>query len=719
MKIRGKTLVLMMLAGALALSNVSAFAKGIGVNEATANFMPREYALDAIERSRATWVRTSHDWTSISYTKNGDTYTLNASDLAETKAYLAQLKEKGNKVIFILEYGNTATQLGNTNKLKIPDASNDAYWKGWQEYVKTVATELKGLVDVYEVWNEQDHAPFNVDVSCSCNSETDPNATAVMEKYAALLKQTYQDVKTIDQDVIVTPGGWAHGDDYLDEFFTAVGTDKCFDAFAVHAYNHGNYSKIEDKFRGSLDEYEAALEKYGYTGDIFMTENGWYTGTDANAVTEKQQAAALVRNKVIWDDYLQDNSRGGEYIWYTAIDTGNNASYSEHNYGLFDIRLNAKPSAKSAKALNAFIADKKFVSLAKSSTGTFTKKYTYKATYKNEDTGSITYIVWGDGTTANITGGTVYNMDGTLSGEASTSISLSDDNPKFVNVDGSGASITEAIYNKETNTIKVSGRVYGTHNNVELYARLQGTEDREAVTVLTDEFGYFYGEISAPTKGEIMVSTNYGGSKQVTADGEFADDANKSSITAATAMYNSTRNLVTVSAALADCEADETLKVLVAGATATKVTKDNIVYIDEIRLANNANVQITFALPADTAKGKYNVYLSLTNSDKVSDTIYNNLVEVGSFVYGTEGNKITATARDIGYDEGLVSEAVIIIAQYDDQGCLVTVSVSDAGISSNEKSHQAPVAEGVAEIKAFLWKDTESLIPLADVAIPQ
>ena len=104
MKIRRKTLVSMMLAGALTLSNVSAFASGIGVNEATANGMPREYALDAVEQSRAGWVRTSLTWGSMSYTQNGDTYTLNASGLAATKAYLAKLKEKGVKVIFLLGY---------------------------------------------------------------------------------------------------------------------------------------------------------------------------------------------------------------------------------------------------------------------------------------------------------------------------------------------------------------------------------------------------------------------------------------------------------------------------------------------------------------------------------------------------------------------------------------------------------------------------------------
>ena len=708
MKRKIKVTVSVILLTAVLLFTVSAYAATIGAATASSIGMPDELIEYAVKDAKLGWIRDSVCWASLSYTEDNGIYTLNPMSVQSKKEFFKKLKSEGANIMFVLSFGNTASHLNNSSVYKIPTVSNSAYWNGWREYVQLIATEFKGIVDVYEVWNEQDHKPFNDDVIANSESED----AEVMSDYAALLKQTYTDVKAIDPDVIVTPGGFANGATYVDDFLNAVGNVKCFDAFAIHAYNHGNYSSLETKFRNSLNVFLNVLNSYGYNGDVNLTENGWFTGTANNSLTEQQQAAALIRNKIIWDDFLADNSRDGVYIWYDAINNGNRVNYNEANFGLYDYKADPKIAAKAARTYNAFLGDKEFVSLTES--GSSARKV-YKAEYVGEN-GSKTYVVWGYSSTMNIANGMVYNADGTLSGESSTSIRTSKDNPKFINVDIEGTSIIDCSYNPETNMISVSGRAYKKSGDVEIY--LMVGDGEASVFAPQDEYGYFNTEISAPDTGDAEVYANYEGYVEVTVDGTFADEVSASAITGAGAMYNSANNTVTVNATLAGCSENETLKILVAPFGAASITSENIAYIDEIAAINGAK-NITFNLPEDIADGKYNVYLRLTNSDKVSDTIYNNLIEVGSFVYGSGASTITATASDIGYDAGVVSDAVIVIAQYDANGILIDIDISTKGISSDEKSFTANIANGATEIRAMLIQGVDSIKPICNMAVSE
>ena len=715
MKKQSKKLVSIAIAASMLLAGNAALAEGIGVCSAVNNGMDEKTAVAAVNNSRAGWVRDGLAWESFSYTNTDGVYKINPVGLEEMKEYYKELKKNGKKIILILGFGNTSSHLNNSNRFKIPSPANEAYWNGWQEYVKLVAEELKGIVDVYEIWNEQDHKPFNVDADCDCDDNT--GTADFMADYVTLLKQSYKDIKSVDSDALVAVGGFAHVGQFLDEFFSAVGSEKCFDVFAGHAYNHGKYSSLESEFRDDLLEYGEYLDKYNYDGDMYLTENGWYTGTDNNALTEKKQAAGLIRNKVLWDDFLKDSGRDGEYFWYCGVDTGMVSDYSESNYGLYTFRLEEKISAKAAKTLNAFTGDKEFVSLDETSSGVITKKYTYKAKYENPENGSLTYVVWGDGTSVNIPGGVVYNADGTLSGEASENISLTDDNPKFVNIDEPGTSIISAEYDSDTGMIKVYGRAYESEGDVEIYANSGDAE--EIVTVPQDEYGYFNAEISAPASGDVEVYANYEGYATVTVDGVQTQAVQKSEITSATAVYNGKTNQVTVSASFSGCSENETVKILAAPADVAEINKDNVLYADEFTVSDGENAQFTFMMPSDTQKGKYNVYLRMTNSEKKEDAVYKDMVEVGSFTYGNDGTTITANASGLGYDKGLVENAVIVIAQYDSQNKLISISISDNGIDGNEKTFSVGAEPGAGLVKAMLLKDMATLMPLSSVAIPE
>jgi hypothetical protein len=122
------------------------------------------------------------------------------------------------------------------------------------------------------------------------------------------------------------------------------------------------------------------MDTYRYTGEAWLTETGYYTGTDTDAVSEEEYASLVIRNKIIWDDYLKDNNRKGNYFWYVMRSTGRDQAKGGDNFGLTTYGYNPKQGFYAAKAYNTLLKDMEMTNLTTSYDGN-----DYVALYQKTD----------------------------------------------------------------------------------------------------------------------------------------------------------------------------------------------------------------------------------------------------------------------------------------------------------------------------------------------
>lgn len=132
----------------------------------------------------------------------------------------------------------------------------------WFAYVSNVVTRYKGRLAEVEIWNEPNHPRF----------WPNPNPS----NYVALLKPTYQLVKSIDPRLRVVIGGTA-GVGY--RFFTGVyraGGKDFFDVMNCHPYSYP--FSPDGRLDVAIDELRKLMKGFGDGGKpIYITEHGWPT----------------------------------------------------------------------------------------------------------------------------------------------------------------------------------------------------------------------------------------------------------------------------------------------------------------------------------------------------------------------------------------------------------------------------------------------------------
>lgn len=307
-------------------ATASAATVGINTHWGHSNYVAPyiEYANDV----NAEWIRDGLNWNQVETVK--DVYAIPNPQHGDMPT---EVKKSDLGMVFILGFGNCLYDgcLTSVNDKKIPYEGD--YLKAWENYVRFIVNKYKGVIDVYEVWNEPDIGNFNSN-----------NATGA--QYAKLLEATYKIIKDIDPQakvagaVVTNEGSFKRGSTthtYFENILKAGG-GSYMDIVSVHIYtqkftqsgggdgscNYTNAQKTpEIAYRDWLNYFESSLDKYSFTKDIWMTEAGWYTGTSTYAVSEETQAKYLIRQAVLWEDYLKKNSRNGEMIFYQAKDSSN------------------------------------------------------------------------------------------------------------------------------------------------------------------------------------------------------------------------------------------------------------------------------------------------------------------------------------------------------------------------------------------------------------
>lgn len=194
----------------------------------------------------------------------------------------------------------------------------------------------------WEVWNEP-----NVNQFWPAKPDAD--------EYGRLFKVVAEAIRKADGEATVLVGGLApkydespneeSPFDYLERLY-ANGTAQMADAIAVHPYTFpalpmADKQRMVGGFKDLPDLRRVMVEHGDSDKKVWVTEYGAPTGTSSHAVSEEDQARALIearRQLAQWD-------WAGPLIYYELVDGGTDLSYDQDNFGVLRTNLEPKPAA--------------------------------------------------------------------------------------------------------------------------------------------------------------------------------------------------------------------------------------------------------------------------------------------------------------------------------------------------------------------------------------
>lgn len=247
------------------------------------------------------------------------------------------VKDLGIEPLLILCYTNPHY---DNNRTPASDEAIAAY----ANYCAFMASELKGIINYYEIWNEYNIASFN-------KSNEPP------ETYAKMLKAAYTAIKKVNPEATVIGIDIAGiGTDWPRRVFEAGGYEYC-DAVSCHPYDWSGEFREQVLIKDGL-AFKELLREFGEEKPIWYTEMGFstYVGGNGRGYTREEQCAATVLMNAVNRAYdLCD-----VYTQYCFHDQDEDET-SESCWGLVnswhdndDVDNGAKESYLAAGAMNHF-----------------------------------------------------------------------------------------------------------------------------------------------------------------------------------------------------------------------------------------------------------------------------------------------------------------------------------------------------------------------------
>ncbi|MDX3002846.1 sugar-binding protein [Kribbella solani] len=235
----------------------------------------------------------------------------------KVKDYKKALDDNHVDFLNILDYGNS---------LYYPDEapSTDEQRAAFTRYAVAAVDEFGTEHTTYELWNE-----WNL-------RDQNGAAKASPENYVALLKSVSAAVRAKHPDVKLTGPSLAVINDWQGWFtkFADLGGLDYVDAVTIHPYVQPLDPEASVAYVNTIRGIMAA---HGSSKPIYITEQGWATGTNPSAVSEPAQARDLVRGQL-----LSYGNGVARYSSYNFMDSGNNPSDVEHRFGMVRNRLDSR-----------------------------------------------------------------------------------------------------------------------------------------------------------------------------------------------------------------------------------------------------------------------------------------------------------------------------------------------------------------------------------------
>lgn len=222
--------------------------------------------------------------------------------------FLDAARDAGVRPLLLAGYGNPLYDEGNG---PVSDEAVSAY----SAYAAAMATEFGDQASGIEVWNEWD-------LGLGGNTNTSP------EDYVNLLAAAAPAVKAVAPDLpVIGPAVANLNTDWLEQTFRLGALDD-IDGLVLHPYS---YPVSADALDETLTRIDALVREYngGVSKPLWITEHGWPTGTNARAVSEREQASNIARSAVI--AAAHDAAR---YYVYDLVSDGTDPAETEQNFGL-------------------------------------------------------------------------------------------------------------------------------------------------------------------------------------------------------------------------------------------------------------------------------------------------------------------------------------------------------------------------------------------------
>lgn len=325
---------LFLLLAACNISNASAFEFGIGTH--IANYKESsDFYINKVKSYGFNSVRDELYWNDLE--KQDGVFSI-PENRTKTDHYFKKLQSNNVSALLVLDYGNNLHTKGGF-------PANNQQIEKFASYAAWVANRYKGKVRYYEVWNEW---YLGTGISSWFLKKAKPDDTT----YFKLIKATSEAIKRIDPDAKVIAGSFnplktqevAWFDHIID-----LGVLQYIDGISVHAYSYGNKNtelRTPEGNLAALDRYDKHIKsKTGKDIDLYITEIGYPTNKKSGGVDPIVAAQYMIKYTLLAKE--RDYIKG--VWWYTLMNSADNSSNRESNFGILMHNESEKASAKCLK----------------------------------------------------------------------------------------------------------------------------------------------------------------------------------------------------------------------------------------------------------------------------------------------------------------------------------------------------------------------------------
>jgi polysaccharide biosynthesis protein PslG len=314
--------------GAVGPSKIGMMVRLVNTDPAT---VTREF--DLMAAMHVTWVRADFDWSAIEVNRGEFNWAYSDGVVKEASA-------RRMTVLPILSHTPVWARPAGTNSSTPPGHVSD-----FADFARAAAARYAPLgLHTWEIWNEPNISDF---------WQPAPDAN----RYGELFRAAAATVRAVDPIATLLIGGLTRGSDTADgsrisqtkyvEQLYANGAAQLATAIAVHPYSFPSLPiGANAGVVGGIDDVPAlhqVMERHGDGGKmVWITEFGAPTGTDSDAVSDIDQAIAIMQARKL----VQKWRWAGPLIYFELRDRGTNLAVDEENFGVVRTDLSLKPAGK-------------------------------------------------------------------------------------------------------------------------------------------------------------------------------------------------------------------------------------------------------------------------------------------------------------------------------------------------------------------------------------
>lgn len=219
----------------------------------------------------------------------------------------------------------------------------------YARYGATIARQLDGKVNWFEIWNEW---------SGGCGMH-DRGGDHGPEAYARLIRAAYPAIKQASPKAQIIGLGGEHSRHHFDQIggMFRSGAAGAMDAWSVHPYRYPRGPEESD-LMGELDKVGDLGVENGAPRRAWITEIGWPTHVAARGIDAASQARMAVRSLAL----MQSSGFVEKVFWYDFKDDGLDPTYNEDNFGIVrhqKFNFAPKPAAAAIAAFSGLTAGAK------------------------------------------------------------------------------------------------------------------------------------------------------------------------------------------------------------------------------------------------------------------------------------------------------------------------------------------------------------------------